>query len=151
MNDLDTAVWRTVHSGKDSVERIAEATGINRNTLYRYGLPIGANGLDIPLTKLIPIMRAAKRFDILKVVASQCGWLLVRVPRVPRSRRDQDVIVSGFQKVCAMVGQRLIEFFDRPSREAQKQACDGLMACVAEAIGIEKRIRNFYQLELELD
>ena len=92
MRGLDLAAYETLHRSRKTVEQISTETGLNKSSLYRYGLPPESNGLDIPTRKLVPIMRSAGNYTILKTLAAACGFLLVRVPRSARILRPQPTV-----------------------------------------------------------
>lgn len=151
MNGLNDEVYRTIHRSCKTVDAIALDTGIKTGTLYRYGLAPETSGLDIPMRKLVPIMRASGYFGILRVMAAACGFLLVKLPRIARNRTDETELVGSYQRICHAAVEKLLQFFSLPNL----QNCDGAALAlrnVAEcSYGIEKRVRKHLQTELELD
>jgi len=147
---LDEATYKTIHRSKKNVKTIALETGIKAGTLYVYGMPSESNGRDIPLSKLIPIMKIANRYDILKVLNSACGFLMVRVPRSARNKKDESAMISDYQKLCAETVNALIRYMDNPTRNNCKNVLHYLQEVMSESAGIEKRVRAHNQLELEL-
>lgn len=147
--NLNEAVYRTIHRSKGSVDSIACQTGINKNTLYRYALPADQSGLDIPLTKLVPLMNASQTFDILRIMALSCGFLLVKVPRSAQTRMDESEIVGNYQKVCHTAVEKLMAFFHLPTKVTLQGAIEGLNEAAAESIAIKKRCEKHQQREFD--
>lgn len=151
MMNLQEAKYRTIHCRKGAVDAIATQTGIEKGTLYRYALPDDQSGLDIPMSKLIPIMNASKVYDLLRIMAVSCGFLAVRIPRTARSKRDESEIVHFYQKVCNEAVSKLLDFFENPSEQLLRAAVDALQDVAAESIAVQKNVEHHHQTDLELD
>lgn len=151
MSGLNDEVYRTIHRSCKAVEGIALETGIKTGTLYRYGLAPETSGLDIPMRKLVPIMRASGHFGILRVMAAACGFLLVKLPRVARNRDDESELVGVYQRVCHVAVEKLLQFFDLPNLQNCGVASDALKSVAECSYGIDKRIRRHFQTELDFE
>lgn len=147
MRKIDYEIYKTIHF-KGRLKKIADENGIKESTLYRYALPIENNGLNIPISKLAGIMKSAGYYGILHFVAAQCQRLVVLVPRVPRSRMDENELVQHYQQTCNTATSQLIEFFKHPTKSCFNAVCQSLMDVAAESFSIQKRIENYHQLEL---
>jgi hypothetical protein len=148
MTSLDQAKYDTIHRSKKPVKRIAEDTGIKEGTLYVYGLPAEANGRDIPLAKLLPIMKAAGNYAILKSLNNACGFLMVRIPRAAANKLDEARMVSDYQKLCADTVASLVQYLEHPDKKNCEAVISNLRMVMAESAGLEKRMRTHHQLEL---
>jgi hypothetical protein len=95
---------------------------LTRSALYRYGLPVETTGLDIPMRKLAPIMKAAGDYRLLRKLAAECGYLLVREPKTPRTRLDSVQLVGLLQKCASDAVQKTLEFFEKPRVAAMTAA-----------------------------
>ena len=72
---------------KKKVIELAEGTGISSSYLYRAALPTDESGVKFPIEYLIPLMKSAKDFRILKHIAAQCGFVpQIQIPGQVRYR-----------------------------------------------------------------
>lgn len=147
MATLDAVTAETIR-GADKIKLIAAKTGIPKGTLYRYGLPVETTGLDIPIRKLVPIMKAAGNYAILRRLAADCGYLLVREPRTPRNRMDSVQLIGKLQKCASEAVQKTVEFFEKPRVAAMSAAASALDDTACTAIGLKKTVLRSNQLEL---
>ena len=150
MRGFDLAAYETLHRSSKNIEQISTETGFNKSSLYRYGLPIESSGLDIPLRKLTPIMKAAGNYSILKTLAGANGYLLVRAPRAARNKLDDDRMVNAYQKNCNTAVHKLLIFLERPTTKTHRALSEALDTVAADSIGIKKRAAAWHQTELPL-
>lgn len=148
MDRLTRELHRTIHGQKQTIDQLAQATGFKAATLYRYGLPPETSGLDLPLRKAVPIMKAANYYGVLKAMADLCGFLLVRPPRARRNQQDEDELVHDYQAQCHATVSALLEFFKAPNVQLCRAAMETLRQTAIASIGIEKRLKTHGQTEL---
>lgn len=148
MQGFDLAAWETLHGGRKSIDDISRETGINKSSLYRYGLPKAASGLDIPARKLAPVMKAAGNYKMLHIVAASCGFLCVRPPKVPKDRADETVLISQLQKSTADAVVKVMEFFEKQTVGTMNDSTAALEGAASIAIGLKRMILRRGQLEL---
>lgn len=146
MRKMDHEIHKTIHF-KGKFKRIADENDINKSTLYRYGLPIENNGLNIPLAKLAGIMKSAGYYGILHFIAAQCNRLVVHVPRAPRSKMDESEIVQHYQHTCNTASSQLLDFFRNPTKSMYDAVRQALNDVASKSFSIQKRIQNYHQLE----
>jgi len=150
MNSLDAVISETLH-GEGKINKISEKTGMSKSTLYRYGLPPQTSGLDIPLRKLAPILRAAGDYRILHKIAAECGFLCVREPRVACLRRDREELIGELQKNAANAVLCAIVFFDRPGNSTFQNSIEALDNTQRSAVGVKRVVQRRGQLELNFN
>lgn len=81
-----TFLYEITHRKKTIIE-LAEGTGISSSYLYRAALPTDESGVKFPIEYLIPLMKSAKDFRILKHIAAQCGFVpQIQIPGQVRYR-----------------------------------------------------------------
>lgn len=151
MRGMDAAAYETLHRGRKTIEEISTQTGISKSSLYRYGLPVESSGLDIPLRKLVPIMKAAGNYSILKILNTSCGFLPVRVPRAARCKLDDEKMVSRYQRTCNDAVNRLLQFLEKPTVNTHNALNIALDDVASQSMGIKKRAATWQQTELALD
>ncbi len=146
MRKMDHEIHKTIHF-KGKFKQIADDNNIKESTLYRYGLPIENNGLNIPLSKLPGIMKSAGYYGILHYIAAQCNRLVVHVPRTPRCKMDEGEIVQHYQQTCNYAMAKLIDFFKAPTKSMFDAVRQALTEVASESFSIKKQIENYSQLE----
>jgi len=70
---LKNAIQQTILRNQKTVDHIADEIGRSSNSVYKYGIE-GEAGSDMPISLLIPIMKAADNYSILKYIAHICGY-----------------------------------------------------------------------------
>lgn len=148
MRGIDKAAFETLHRSNKKIDEISTETGINKASLYRYGMPLAQNGLDIPIRKLSPIMQAAHNYRILHVLAAENGFLVVREPKAPGCKADENILISRLQQSAAEAVGKTIQFFEKPSVTYMEAAEDALNASAGVAMGLKKLIQRRGQLEM---
>lgn len=151
MTSLDNARYRTINRNKKPVKQIALETGIREGTLYAYGLPLETTGgRDIPLSKLVPLMKATNCYDILRVISQACGFLMVRVPRAAQNKQDDNRLVNDYQRLCSECVAELIRFLEHPTKTNCINTHNLLQDVMAASAGIQKRVKSHFQTELDI-
>jgi hypothetical protein len=146
---IKSKIYSTIHRNRKPIDQIADEMGISVESLYRYGLP-SPSGSDIPLKRLIPLLKITNDYSILKHIASICGFVLVKIPRYRASKGDSNEVVSSYQKASAEATNDLIKFFQHPTfknHEAVKNSLDKVME---ESVGASKYIDKEYSGQIEI-
>lgn len=145
---IKSKIYSTIHRNRKPIDQIADEMGISTESLYRYGLP-SPSGSDIPLKRLIPLMKAANDYCILKHIASVCGFVLVKVPRYRASKGDANDVVSSYQKASAEAVDALIKFFKSPTHKSYELVNESLNRVMEESVGAKKYIQKDYCGQIE--
>lgn len=148
---IKTILYTTLHRNKKTIDQIADEVGRSSNSLYRYCLE-GESGSEMPLSLLVPIMKSAKNFSLLKHIANLCGFVCVKIPRVTLNKKDEIDIIDTYQQTTLTSIKFLKEFFNNPNQETFNRAKDSLTEvmeeCASNTKYIEKKLTG--QLEMEL-
>ncbi len=147
---LKTLLYQTIHRNAKSAAQLADETGISYSYLCRAGLPTDESGVKFPLEHLIPLMKASNDYSVLKHLNSVCGFMSFRVPRGFTDKLDEAEAVSKYQKLSAEAVSCIIEFFKSPSQKNLKACTNALQDVMEYEATLQRRIKNFRQLELEL-
>lgn len=113
MPDIKSLIYQTIHRNKLSINEIAEIMGVSSQSLYRYGLD-GDSGSDMPLFRLIPLMRATNNYSILHRIANLCGFIMIKVPKFRNRRMDDIDLIDGFQGVSLRAISAMKKFIETP-------------------------------------
>lgn len=147
--DVKKVIYKTLHKNKKTIEQIADEMGIDVMSLYKYGLP-EPSGSNIPLKRLVPLMKTTNDFSILEHLAKLCEFIIIKVPRFKASKGDSNEIVSSYQKASADAVNDMITFFKHPTEENYKKVSESLHTIVKESVGAQKYIDKEYIGQTEI-
>jgi len=148
MNDLKSELYITVHSARKSVPELADEIGVSTSLLYRYAIE-GESGADLPLRRLIPLMRATNDFRVLRHLAARCGFVLVKLPRVAKLKKPDAHSVNEITRKFHQVMAEVLKFFEAPDREQIPRIESALHEHLCEVASLRRAVREFPQPELE--
>lgn len=146
MDKLQKSLVDTIHKGALDVSDIARAWGLTENSIYKMGLE--ESGLLKALRRLSSLMTLQKRHDILKVLAGHLDFLLVKVPRVAKDKREESDLVQEYQELTTNAIGLLIRFFADPTPEMRQKLMDALTDVTERSIAIRKRVSDGNQLAI---
>lgn len=148
---IKNILYATIHRNRKSIDQIADEIGISSSSLYRYGLE-GESGSEMPLSRLIPLMKSTNNFNLLKHIASLSGFVCVKIPRVSIKKKDHIDLIDEYQQVTIQSVKLLKEFFSNPTLDTFNQAKESLNNvmehCASNSKYADKIIAG--QLEMEL-
>lgn len=150
-NSIKSILYATVHRNKKTIDQIADEIGISSNSLYKYGYE-GEAGVDMPLSRLVPLMKATKNYSLLKHIAHLCGFVCVAIPKVTMTKKDELDIIDDYQEATVSSIKLLKTFFNEPTEENFNEAKNALLKvmekCAQNGKYIDRKITA--QLDLEL-
>jgi hypothetical protein len=149
-HSLKTLLYKTIHRNAKSAEQLADEIGISYSYLCCAGLPLDESGVKFPLENIIPLMKAAGDYSVLKHINQLCGFLMVRAPRGFRSKIDEVLAVNEYNALCSAASKLLMEFFHEPSPAKLEDTNAALQAVMECSASLQKRIKDFNQMEMEL-
>jgi hypothetical protein len=150
IHSIKTHLYKTIHRNKKSAAQLADETGISYSYLCRAGLPMDESGVRFPVDYLVPLMKSANDYSVLKHIAALCGFLCIRTPRGFADKRDEMDAVNHYNALCAEAGKRLMDFFRAPSQANLEAVDTALQEVMQYAASLQRRIKNHNQMELEL-
>ena len=151
MNDsVKTLLYKTIHRNAKPAAQLADEIGISYSYLCRAGLPTDESGVRFPLELVVPLMKSAGEYSLLRHLAMLCGFLLVKAPRGFRDRSDEVETVNNYNKLCAITSSHLMEFFKTPSPLLIEKTTESLRSVMEYSAALQKRISDYNQMELSL-
>ncbi len=136
MKNFDFIVAETIRKYKGSISELADKLGIKVPTLYRLANPFDEDA-KINSKHLIPLMEETRNYEILKHIASRCGFIVVKLPKI-RSKKEEEI--SEYQERQAVAIKAVIEFF-RGDITADA-AIEAIRAEMEYAAGFSKAIES---------
>lgn len=149
MTDIKTLLYETIHRNKKNIKQIAEEMAVSENSLYRYCL-LDDSGADMPLKRLIPLMKTTKNYSILRHLAKVCGFVVVKVPRMAATKRDDMALVADYQQTTAAAVKKLMDFFDDPTSGKLKEVEDMMTKVMEHSASTRKYVEKHYSGQLDM-
>jgi hypothetical protein len=143
INDIKTLIYATIHRNKKPIAEIAELMGVSQPSLYRYGLE-NESGAEMPLSRLIPLMRATSNYSILERIAYLCGFILVKMPRFRARKMDEIDMIDGYQGTTVRALASMKKFLDTPTAKNYKE----VEAILLEVMQRSSEAQKFCKKEL---
>ena len=144
-------LYTTVHRNKKTIDQIADEIGVSANSLYKYCYENEA-GVDMPLSRMLPLMNATKNYSLLKHIAHLAGFVLVKIPKLAISKKDEFDIIDEYQSATVVSIKTLKDFFNDPTQENYSRAKESLLEvmerCAQNTKYIDKKIDGQFDLEL---
>jgi len=148
---IKTILYETIHRNKKSVEQIADEIGISTNYLYRAGLPLEESGVKFPLEYLIPLMKATGNYAILEQIASICGFLLIKEPRVKIPRIESIELINEYQDITTHAVRILKKFLDKPTQENYEEVLNALQIVMTKSAEAKKYCNKHFEGQMEFE
>jgi len=148
---IKTILYETIHRNKKSVEQIADEIGISTNYLYRAGLPLEESGVKFPLEYLIPLMKATGNYAILEQIASICGFLLIKEPRVKIPRIESIELINEYQDITTYAVRILKKFLDKPTQENYEEVLNALQIVMTKSAEAKKYCNKHFEGQMEFE
>lgn len=151
MSGLIKKIGTTIHRNKKTVYMIADEIGVSSNLLYRWAIE-GKSGADLPLKRLVALMKATNNYSILKYIALLCGFICVKIPRVAIYKKDTLDLREEYQEVTTKAQSALKKFFDNPDEQNYTDVQEALHNVMERSVSAKKYTDKIYtgQLEMEL-
>lgn len=147
---LKTVIYTTIHRNHKTIDQIADEVGRSSNSLYRYGLE-GESGAELPVSLLLPLMKATKNFSILKHIAQMCGFVLVKTPRVGINKKDEVEILDEYQTATVNALKFLKDFLSKPSQESYTSLNNSLIEVMELTSSNQKYAEKKLSGQLDMD
>lgn len=151
INSIKVLLYETVHKNQKSVEQIADETGISSSYLYRSVLPSDKSGARFPLDYLIPVMKAADNYSVLKHLASLCGYALLGLPRDLNNTANKSRVLNDFQQATITAASRLLAFFSDTSKENHEAVNAALQEVIEKSAMLKLQCEKEFSGQLEIN
>jgi len=148
---IKSILYSTIHRNNKTIDQLADELGISSNTLYRNCLE-GESGSEMPMSRLVPLMKATKNYDLLKHIAHLCGFVVVKIPRVAFTKEEEIDIINEYQNATCLSVSLLKLYFRKTDLETLNRVHDSLREviekCVQNSRYAEKKLAG--QLEMDI-
>ena len=146
MDAVQKAVYQTVHQGKLGIPDLADTQGLTENSIYKMALE--DSHLVKAIKRVISLMMLQGRDDILTVMNQRVGRLSIKIPRVPKNKKEESQVLADYQQLANDTVGAMLQHFAKPSQETMNLCVSKLTEITQMSIGIQKRIQNGNQLNV---
>jgi len=137
-----------IHSKGPTIYELANS--LNRSHSYLCRISSTTEELPFPLEIALPAMKLKKNYNLLRFMALECGFALVKVPKPVRTRGEETEMVSHYQTLAAETVRELLNFLANPERKGYEKVTGLLNGMVSESISVRLYIDKKASPQLEL-
>jgi len=140
IKQISEALYETVHQSKKPAKQLADETGVSYNYLMRMSMDT-SSGVDFNLKYLVPVMKAANNYDVLKALNQLCGFLPpVKPPKGWKTSPSQEV--HEYQTTFNQLIGQLLAFVQNPSELLLKDLNQSMMEHMSHTEAMRQRCVN---------
>lgn len=120
---------------------------------YSYLCRISSLTEDLPFPSEleVPVMKIKNNFDILRLKAIACGFVLCKMPRTKIKKGDENIIISEYQVNYSETINSLFKFFQEPTSENFNHTIQLLNNILSETCGIKRLVEKKYSNQIEFE
>ena len=145
---LTETIWQTVNRGQLTPEQLQDEIDYSASSLKRAGID-GESGAGFNLRKLIPLMKTQNDYSILEFLAYRCGFILVKIPKGGKSKKDRIASVAEYQKLAAAAINVLVRLIDDGATVNEAQ--DILYDMLKGTAEMMQDVKAGKQIEIDFD
>lgn len=107
--------------------------------------------VPFPSELLVPAMKFKKNYDLLQLLAWECGFALVKLPgKVALDKREDNLISADYQKTSSIANNALLDVMAHLDEKSLKVFDESFKAIVEKSLSIKKTIDKRATKQLEL-
>ena len=150
--DINTRVkietQKLIHGKGITIFELAER--INKSYSYLCRIASPTEELPTPIEVVLPAMKIRKNYGLLKLLAWECGFALVKLPRPAKSKKEEMKMTQEYQKACNDAVGALIEFLEEPTDENHQKVEEAVIQATREGLAVKKYCDKKASKQLEL-
>lgn len=146
---IKTEMWKLLHNGKMSACDFADSVGKSSNYIYKICSP--TEDVSTPLELFIKMMQYSKNYKPLEKVCAHLGFALVRIPKVPVSRVEENELVSEYQQTLSTTGDAVVRYFRKPTQAGFEAAVEALGRVMRDSASMNRVIEKKHSGQMEID
>lgn len=107
--------------------------------------------VPFPAELLVPAMKFKKNYNVLKLMAWECGFALVKLPgRVKLDKREDHLISADYQKAASEAVDSLLDVLNKLDEKSYAKFDKNFKKIVEKSLSIKKTIDKKASKQLEL-
>lgn len=147
MTDLKTAIKKTIFGSKKSVPQIADDLGCCDSLVYRYALD-PPSGSEMPLSRLIPLMKSTDDYRILRHIAAHLGFAVVKLHRASRLKGKDPEVINEIQARFSRILSDFCRYTQDASAEETLELLDNIDQHLSDMASMRRSVRDYKQGDL---
>ncbi len=126
------------------------AEKVNKSYSYLCRIASLNEELPTPIEVALPAMKIKKNYGLLKLMAVECGFALVKLPKPAKSKKEEAKMTQEYQKACNAAVGALIEFLEEPTEENHRKIEEAIINATSEGLAVKKYCDKKASKQLEL-
>jgi hypothetical protein len=139
---------KLIHGKGITVFELADK--LNRSYNYLCRISSMTEELPFPVELAVPAMKIKKNYGLLKTMAWECGFALIKLPRAGKSRKEETQMAADYQKACSNAINAVIHFFEEPTEENHAKVEKSIIEATSEGLAVKKYADKKASKQLEL-
>jgi hypothetical protein len=142
-------VQELIHGKGMTVYELADKVNKSYSYLCRIASP--TEELPTPIEVVLPAMKLKKNYTLLEYLAWECGFALVRLPKVSIEKKDETELVAGYQKAVTTAISTLLQYLDQSTQENYNAVQQALVDAVQRGLQVKKYCEKKHSKQLEFN
>jgi len=137
-----------IHGKGKTIYELADMLGRTHSYLCR--ISSLTEELPFPLELALKAMKIKKNYSLLKYMAMDCGFALVKLPKPAKSKKDENDVAADYQKAVSEAVTAVLRFFEQPTEETHSVVSKKLLDATSEGLSVKKYCDKKADNQLEL-
>lgn len=137
-----------IHGKGKTIYELADMLGRTHSYLCR--ISSLTEELPFPIELALKAMKIKKNYNLLKYIAMDCGFALVKLPKPANSKKDENDIAADYQKAVSEAVTAVLRFFEQPTAENHAIVSKKLLDATSEGLSVKKYCDKKADNQLEL-
>jgi len=151
---LKLAQYELIHSrgrGPKDITIFNLSAKLTRSYSYLCRISSLTEDLPFPSELEVPAMKIKNNFDILRLKAIECGFVLCKMPRTKTKKGDENIIISEYQVNYSETINALYKFFQEPTSDNFNHTIQLLNNILSETCEIKRWVEKKHSNQIELE
>lgn len=135
---------------KKQVDAYDCADHVNRSYNYLWKIADLNSEHPIPLEVIIPIMKLKNNYELLELIAWECGGVFVKLPKVRTNKSDDYDVASDFTHATSEAMSALNKVIKHPTQRHLEECLEALRKCTSESVSTHNYIQKNKSKQFEM-
>jgi len=147
--------YELIHSaGNGTGKRLSVfdlADKVNKSHSYLCRISSLTEDIPFPLELAVPIMKLKNNFNLLSLIAEECGYAIVKLPKKKLPRKEETELAAAYQNICSNASSAFITFLNKPDQASLEQLLTAMQTVIASSIEAREYAQTVSDRQLKLD
>ena len=107
--------------------------------------------VPFPLELAVHAMKFMGNYDLLKLIATECGFTAVKLPKVAMKKGEENELAANYQAAASSAVKSLVQFIQTPTESNYNAVIESLNNIISESVAVKKYCEKKASRQLELD